>query len=216
IEVPAFAPPPDSKPTNFLSLSRGNGAIKGTYVIDPRLTIPPFLLPPLASDETESTRRNVHLHTSNGAIDVDLFVVGANDAKRRVDVLLKSSNGAITARLHAPTTARPPIHLRAHTSNGAITVHLPRAFRGPLTVRTRHGSVRFSDALTADLTTLGEADGTHRCFVGTWGEAGEWAGDKIDVETSNGSVKFAYDAEPRGGDGKEKGKGSFFGRFLGL
>ncbi|KAJ7121446.1 hypothetical protein C8R44DRAFT_622484 [Mycena epipterygia] len=111
--------------------------------------------------------------------------------------------------MHAPATARPPTHLRTHTSNGAITVHLPRAFRGPLTVR-------FSDALSADLTTLGEADGTRRCFVGTWGEAGEWAGDKIDVETSNGSVNFAYDAEPRGGDGKEKGKGSFFGRFLGL
>lgn len=82
--------------------------------------------------------------------------------------------------------------------------------------------MRFSDALTADLTTIGEADRTHRCFVGSWGEAGDelgaWAGDEVSVETSYGSIRFAYDVEPRAGDAngkeKERGKG-LFGRLLG-
>ncbi|KAJ6530797.1 hypothetical protein DFH09DRAFT_1183899 [Mycena vulgaris] len=228
-------PPPDVKPTNFLSLSRGNSSIKGAYVIDPAVKTPLFMLPPLAADETAATRRNVFLHTSNGAIDVDLFVVGtpepapdpaaAPDSKRdgeksKITVLLKSSNGSIAARIHAaPPEARAPLHLTAHTSNGSVTLHLPRAFRGPVTVRTRHGAVRLSDALAAQTTPFSEAEGTRRCFVGDfagWEGEGEWAGDELSVETSNGSVRLQYDAEakaavPEGG----KGKG-LFGRLLGL
>ncbi|KAJ7121463.1 hypothetical protein C8R44DRAFT_622965, partial [Mycena epipterygia] len=81
------------------------------------------------------------------------------------------------------------------TVHGAVTIHLPCAFRGPLTVRTRYGAVRFSDALTADLTTIGEADSTRRCFVGSLGEAGNelsaWAGDEISIETSSKKSKVA-------------------------
>ncbi|KAJ6530795.1 hypothetical protein DFH09DRAFT_1409734 [Mycena vulgaris] len=236
IPAPAAAalispPPPDVKPTNFLSLSRGNSSIKGAYVIDPAVKIPPFMLPPLAADETAATRRNVFLHTSNGAIDVDLFVVGASsdapDAKRegeknKITVLLKSSNGPISARIHAaPPEARAPLHLTAHTSNGSVTFHLPRAFRGPVTVRTGYGAVRLSDALAAQTTPFSEAEGTRRCFVGDfagWEGEGEWEGDELSVETSNGSVRLQYDAEaraaaPEGGKGKGKG---LFGRLLGL
>jgi hypothetical protein len=61
------------------------------------------MLPPLAADETEATRRNVFLHTSNGSMDVDLFVVGGDtegDPKqKRVNLSLKSSNGSTVARL---------------------------------------------------------------------------------------------------------------------
>ncbi|KAJ7895467.1 hypothetical protein B0H14DRAFT_2680552 [Mycena olivaceomarginata] len=239
---PTPVPPPSVKPTNFLSLSRGNGSIKGTYVIDPRLKIPAPMLPPLAADETEATRRNVFLHTSNGSMDVDLFVVGGDaeggrrqNLQKRVNLSLKSSNGSTVARLHAgPAPFRTPIHFRAHSSNGPITLHIPRSFRGPLTIRTRNGSVRFSDALKAELTTFSEADKTRRCFVGDFadwptdtnstgvksdtlnseGEEGSgWRGDEIELESSNGSIKIQYDVEPRDA-GKEKSKG-LFARLLG-
>ncbi|KAJ7624308.1 hypothetical protein DFH06DRAFT_1230147 [Mycena polygramma] len=220
---PILTPPSTVKPTNYLSLSRGNGSIKGTYVIDPRVNVPQFLLPPLAADETEATRRNVFLHTSNGSIDVDLFVVGEATGKEKVDMLVKSSNGSITVKLHAAPTPRPPVHLKASSSNGTITLHLPHSFRGPLTLRTRNGSIRFSGTLATNTTTFSEAGGVRRCFVGEfadWAERPEgWAGDEVNLESSNGSVRVQYDVETSssaGGEGaKGKGKG-IFGRLLGL
>ncbi|KAJ7751543.1 hypothetical protein DFH07DRAFT_960953 [Mycena maculata] len=227
--------PPSVKPTNFLSLSRGNSSIKGTYVIDPSMTIPPFLLPPLAPDETEGTRRNAFLHTSNGAIDVDLFVVGGNGdgdvrPKGKVQMLLRSSNGGISARLHASAAARSPINFAARSSNGSINIRVPRTFRGPVTVRTKNGSMKFMGDLGAAVTTFNEVNGTHRAFIGdfsdwTGGMVGDskgedaWTGDEITVETSNGGVRFQFDgadSQTEGGEGKEgKSKSGFFGKLWG-
>ncbi|KAK7046445.1 hypothetical protein R3P38DRAFT_2873838 [Favolaschia claudopus] len=217
--------PPDSvKPTNFLSLHRSNTPIKGVYVIDPTIKIPPPMLPPLAQDETEATRRNVYLQTSNGTVDVELFVVagtsGGNEVKQKVNMFVRSSNGAIITKLHAgPIPSRPPINLTALTSNGSVNIHLPRSFRGPLTIRTRNGSIRFSDALNADLTTFNEVNQTRRCFIGDfadWTEEG-WAGDEVSIESSNGSIRLQYDAESpsdAGSKGSGKSKG-LFARLLG-
>ncbi|KAJ7751544.1 hypothetical protein DFH07DRAFT_826354 [Mycena maculata] len=226
--------PSNVKPTNFLSLSLDNSTIKGTYVIDPAISIPPLLLPPLAPDETEATRKNAFLHTNNGTIDVDLFVVGSGgeDAKPKgkVHMLLKSSSGRINARLHASAPVRPPISLSAHSSNGSINIRVPRSFRGPVTVRTQYGSLKFAGELGAAVTTLNEVNGTHRAFIGDFSDwvggrgvhgdnkgVGEdaWPGDAISVETSNGSVRFQFDtpdSEMRAlGEGKGEG---FFGRLL--
>ncbi|KAJ6454717.1 hypothetical protein C8R47DRAFT_1166884 [Mycena vitilis] len=233
---PILTPPATVKPTNYLSLSRGNESIKGTYVIDPRVALPPFLLPPLAPHESEATRRNVFLHTSNGSIDVDLFVVrgavasesGAEGKKegegKEVDMLVKSSNGSITVKLHAPPAPRPPLHLTATSSNGTLTLHLPHSFRGPLTLRTRNGSVRIVRALEGATTTVSEAGGVRRCFVGEfadWAERPEgWTGDEVTLESANGSIRVQYDVEvasTAAESAKDSGKGKgLFGRLLGL
>jgi len=225
--IPAAAAPPPVphaiNPTNHLSLSRANGSIKGVYVIDPRIRIPLPMLPSLASDETEATRRHLFLSSTNGGVDVDVWVVGGGDYKGRVKMLAKSFNGGVTIRLHTSDAARPPIHLTATSTNGTVTVHVPHAFRGPLTARTRNGSVQFSAQLTAATTTFNETSGTHRCFVGEfadWADApGEWLGDEICVETWNGGIKLQYDTEGQGAwemGVKQKGKGTFIGRLLGL
>jgi hypothetical protein len=88
-------PLPPGKPTNFLSISRSDGSIKGSYIIDPRIK------PPQA-DETGDAQQNLFLHASNGGIDVDVFVVGDRDVKRRVDLFVRSKNGSITARVVCP------------------------------------------------------------------------------------------------------------------
>ncbi|KAJ7036703.1 hypothetical protein C8F04DRAFT_463730 [Mycena alexandri] len=224
---PFLSVPNTAKPTNFLSLSRGNQPIKGTYVIDPRIKIPQFLLPALAADETESTRRNAFLHTSNGSIDVALFVVGDGDHKQKVNVLLKSSNGSIVAKLHtSDTSTRPPVKVCAKSSNGTVTIHLPRSFRGPVTLRTNNGTARFSDAVAADLITFTEANRTRRSFIGDFADwtdqPAEWVGDEVEVETSNGNIRLQYvdgGDETNGGGGEEgkgKNKGTFLGRLFGL
>ncbi|KAJ7078144.1 hypothetical protein B0H15DRAFT_933823 [Mycena belliarum] len=198
----------DVKPTNLLSLSRRNGFVKGTYVIDPRVKIPQAMLPLLA-DEADGVRRDVFLHTSNGPIDADLFVFG----KGRVEMHLKSTNGPVTGRIHAPDPARAPIRTSVQSSKGLITLHLPRTFRGPVTVCARNGSVKFSGALQTQVTTFAEGAKTRRCFIGVfadWAEGEAWAGDEVSIESEKGSVKLQYDDEPDGAK-----KGSFLGRIFG-
>jgi hypothetical protein len=115
------------------------------------------------------------------------------------------------------------MEVTAQSSWGTITLHLPRTFRGLVTVSTTWGSVRFSEPLTADMTPLGEANGTQRYFVGRlddWTDDDAWVGDEVRVETSSGNVKLQYEAEPDPAPSdaraeKGKGKGSFFGRLLG-
>ncbi|KAF7343695.1 hypothetical protein MSAN_01949400 [Mycena sanguinolenta] len=207
-------PLPDSvRPMNFLSISRGNTSIKGKYVIDPRIKIPQAMLPPLAEDETEATRRNVFLDSIYGNIDADIFVVGDGDLKQNfVSMLMKSTNGSVVVRVHASAAPRPPIHIKATSTYGSVTLHVPRSFRGPATIRTTYGSVRISDSLSAELTTFSEVKQTRRCFIGDyadWAEQPEgWTGDEIDVETTNGNVKLQYDVE-QPNVGSPKGKGLF-------
>ncbi|KAJ6575989.1 hypothetical protein DFH09DRAFT_1150156 [Mycena vulgaris] len=211
-------PPAGVRPTNFLSLSRGNVAIRDSYAIDPRIKIPQLMLPPLASDETEATRWNVFLHTTNGPIDVDLFVVGDSTAQK-VDTLIKSTNGTILAKLHASDHARPSIHVKAQSSNAPITIYLPLSFRGPVTIRGRPSNLRVSERLAAGFTMLGastmvgEAHATCRGFIGdcpvgpNWLD--EWAGDELAVESENGSVKLGYEEEPNGGPVPQMGFPAF-------
>jgi hypothetical protein len=217
----AVIPIPDSvKPSNFLSLSRGNTQIKGTYVIDPRIKVPQPLLPPLAEDETETTRRNLFLHTSNGSIEAEVFIVGDGDHKQKVNMLVKSSNGSVVMKLHT-SAARPPINIRAQSSNGSVTIHLPRSFRGPVTVSTRNGAIRFSDALSAELTTFNEVNKTRRCFIGDysdWTDQPEgWMGDELSLETMNGGIKVQYDVEASASNSASKAKGKgLFAKLLGV
>jgi DUF4097 and DUF4098 domain-containing protein YvlB len=122
---------------------------------------------------------------------------------------------------HASSATRPPLSLKAQTSNGSIVIHVPRSFRGPVTIRTRNGSVRFSDALSVDLVTFNEVNNTRRYFIGDLSDLTEqpegWFGDEINLESSNGGIKLQYDAEPILLDTGSKGKGKgIFGRLLGL
>ncbi|KAJ7152025.1 hypothetical protein C8R46DRAFT_483278 [Mycena filopes] len=218
--IPLPPPIPNTvKPANFLSLSRTNATIKGTYVVDPCLKIPPFLLPPLGEGETEETRRNVHLETTNAPIDTVLFIVGDGGQKepQRVDILLKTTHGSIKASVHAAATpTRPAINLTLDTLYAPVVLRLPRSFRGPVTLRTQYAAVTFSDALTTNLTTFNELDNTHRCFVGDFADWAEnpaaWRGDEVNVVTSPASIKLKYDVEADQGGAKRSG---FWGRLFG-
>ncbi|KAJ7910879.1 hypothetical protein B0H13DRAFT_2328934 [Mycena leptocephala] len=160
------ATPVTVKPTNFLFVKREYG-IRGTYVIDPRIKIPQSMLPPLAAGETEATRQNVFLHSNHGDIDVDLFVLGDADTKWSLNMFLECTKGSITAKIHAASTAHPPIYITAKAER--ITLHLPRTFRGPVTVRKTSDwcSVYISESLKAGMMPLSDVNGTWRSFVGT-------------------------------------------------
>ncbi|CAK5282524.1 unnamed protein product, partial [Mycena citricolor] len=204
--------PTDIRPTNFLTLSRSNDSISGSFVIDPRIKIPTAHLPPLGPGETEETRRNASFQSANGSVKVDLFVLGDDTVERPVLLFVKSKNGPVHAKLHAADAARPPIQLTAQSSNGPVHVHFPRSFNGLLTVVTRNGSVKPSALLTSELTTFSETNGVRKYFVGDFSgytDAEGWRGDEAHVETSNGSVTLRFDHEPPPPVPEGKGKGFF-------
>ena len=68
-------PVPNAQPCNFVSVSRRDSSIKGTWLLDPMLSIPSELLSPLPEGESESTRKNLSLQTKDGSINANIFVL---------------------------------------------------------------------------------------------------------------------------------------------
>lgn len=68
-------PVPNAQPCNFVSISRRDSSIKGTWLLDPMLSIPADLLPPLPEEESENTRTNLSLRTKDGSINANIFVL---------------------------------------------------------------------------------------------------------------------------------------------
>ncbi|RDB27605.1 hypothetical protein Hypma_003798 [Hypsizygus marmoreus] len=217
--APLISPQPAIKRSNYVSISRTNEAVKGTWYLDPALTIPAALLPPLVGDDTEDTRRNFNLQSSNGQIDADITIAPydpSTDSKklgRRTTMYARSSNGNIAVKVHDPKSPRRPIYINAYSSNGGVSVSLPRSFEGLIGIKTHNGSSKFSAETSAQLTTFSDVNKMRRCFIGDYSKMAdnqEWTGDEVAVETYNGSVKLQYVDEV-----SEPGKG-FFGRLFGL
>ena len=98
-----------------------------------------------------------------------------------------------------------------------MRLHIPRNFHGPIFVTYRHGSVKFSDAISRHLTTFGEADNTRRCFLGDfarWTDMDGWIGDELTVDVKHGNVKIHYDDDAIGSPVKTRP--TLFNRIFGL
>ncbi|KAG6331973.1 hypothetical protein ID866_7115 [Astraeus odoratus] len=180
------------KPTNFLSVIEKDGPIKGTYIIDPSLQVPPASLPPPKESEPED-RNNLYLHTRNGCVDVDIWLVGRKDSmcvdQMRTTLHLSSGDGSITAKVHS-MDAIDPFYLNVFTKDGRVTVLLPRSFHGPLTLQTRDGSCTLSSDLLKNSAKLSVVDRTTRYFVGNYTPSPSWEGDELRVETWDGKIKI--------------------------
>ena len=61
------------KPTNFLCVDQRNGARKGIYILDPSLQIPDSHL---SLPVKEGEWNNLYLHTRDGSVNVDVWLVG--------------------------------------------------------------------------------------------------------------------------------------------
>ncbi|KAJ7048230.1 hypothetical protein C8F01DRAFT_1006043 [Mycena amicta] len=209
VHVHGPSPPSDNKPTNHLSLIRRDGRIRGSFVIDPRLKVPAQMLAPLETDETDETRRNLYLHSQDGSIDADVWVLSDEDAdckcRGKVRLGVSTQDGNVSLRLHStagsPYTPRTPLKLSLHTDDGHVSLSLPRVFRGPLTIRIGDGRMRLSRALSAATTIFSESKGISRCFVGDFAESGwadapgEWTGDEAEVSSDDGNVRIEFDDE---------------------
>jgi len=99
---------------------------------------------------------------------------------------------------------RHPFQLIAHSTNGNITLQLPRSFQGPITMSLGHGSVKFSKEIEKNLTFFDESNCVRHYFVGNfsrWVDLGGegWTGDEAIIESKHGGVKIHYKDDVTGG-----------------
>jgi len=217
---------PKSKPINYLSLIREHNPIKGTYTIDPFMSIPQSLLPSLAANETETDRKNLKVYAKNGSVDVDITLsvntekLSMDDADRRKRATLDvgSHNGSVNIKLRRITPTPQisiPFHLNVTSHNGAVTIGIPPTFEGLLTIYAKNGSVKLSDEITGRIAMHNEEKHTRRCFVGdisSFNGDGDWPGDKLDVDAHNGRVKVFFVDEV---EAEATKKGGLFSRIFG-
>jgi len=195
--------------TNYVSITRIHSSVREILIIDPSLFVPVFLRPPLTVGETEETRKNLKLESTHGHVNADVTLVentntemvSSSKSNSRVKMQMRSTHGGITARIHGQPN-RVSFVLDAKSINGEMRLHIPRNFHGPIIVTYRHGSLRFSDAISRNLTLFGEVDNTRHCFLGDfsqWSEGGEgWVGDELFADVKHGNVKIHYDDDTVG------------------
>jgi len=101
---------PNIKPSNFIRVSQANSAVRGAWLIDPAVSIPPSFLPPLDREtgETEETRRNLVLNSRNGTVDGEIYILPTSETQKerlragnrtKIHVNATSTNGGVTAKL---------------------------------------------------------------------------------------------------------------------
>jgi len=202
---------PNIQPCNFVNVFREDSKIKGTWLLDPALSIPPELLPPLSEGESEQTRKNLSIQTKDGSIKATIFVLPTtNEAWRqtvnqplRAFIDTSTKDGDVTIRIHevpSQTDHRIPIQLRSYSGDGSIRVYLPRAFRGVCRLKTKDGRIRFSKAVESSLTPFSDVNGMQTSFLGSmdvteWQPGMDWNGDELTLETKDGNVYVYFDDE---------------------
>ena len=91
---------PNIKPSNFVNLNRANESIRGSWLIDPSLSIPSSFLPP---PPTEGARSNLILESKNGAIDADIYLLPTSHSNKNTSKFIiihtQSNNGSVKTRL---------------------------------------------------------------------------------------------------------------------
>ncbi|KAJ6478572.1 hypothetical protein C8R47DRAFT_1138877 [Mycena vitilis] len=188
-EPPQSIAPPDIKPSNYISLTRRLGEVKGTFVLDPTLHLPPSMQVP-------NNKLHLSLSALMGEVAAVVYVVGsaaASTSKTRMEVT--STMGTTRLEIHAPDH-RAPISVSVSARLGEAILLLPRSFRGPLNVSATLGEITISSALRAGTVMFGD-----RMFVGHWTEEEvkqkAWAGDEASISSSLGTVYVGYDDDEK-------------------
>ncbi|KAF9240453.1 hypothetical protein BU15DRAFT_74044 [Melanogaster broomeanus] len=188
-----------TKPTNFLALSNESNSIKGEFVIDPSLRIPPSLLPPLPDGKTEADRKNLRLHCKCASVNAEVWLLGSPrsdtvlEEQERTTIDLSSDHGSINAQVKTIHEAAPFL-LTACAPHGSVRISLPRSFQGFLSLSTQHGSIYLADAISQNATQLSQLDTARRYFVGDFSLLGdsEWTGDELRIEAKHDSIRIKY------------------------
>ncbi|KAJ7855018.1 hypothetical protein B0H14DRAFT_2579610 [Mycena olivaceomarginata] len=187
-EPPLFIAPTDIKPANYISLTPRFNGVKGTFVLDPTLRLPPSMQP-------HSDKLHLGISAVMGEVNAVVYVVGSESlpsgSKTRMEV--SSKMGSTKLVLHAPE-CRAPLTVNVDSRLGESTLLLPRSFRGPIRLSNTLGEITLSAALRAATVSFGD-----RMFVGEWKEEEVkqkvWPGDELVVNSLLGSIYVGYNDE---------------------
>ncbi|CAG7847319.1 SubName: Full=Uncharacterized protein {ECO:0000313/EMBL:CCA72045.1} [Serendipita indica DSM 11827] len=166
-EVPLPTPLP--RATNYHA-EKTNREIKGVYVLDTAMQIPPAILANMSSGFFGLGKKepeNLNLYTSYGPIEADLILLSRINAQ--------------------------PVKVKAKSGYGNMTVYLPRDFNGPLKYKTGWGTVTFSEGMRPFVHQFSGNMG----YLGDWNVAGfsdykTWNGDELEVVTQGGNITFKW------------------------
>jgi len=217
--------------SNLLSHTRTT-AIKGSYVIDPSLAVPPGFLTPLEviNGTPLAYRPSLTLNSTTGSIDIDVTLCGEAGMAVPLDQLadltrtklwLRALQKSMTVRLRTSSAGTPrPFRLGAACHRN-MNIDIPHTFRGlvnfsPLK-KGSSSSISFSKALQSRLSTLSDgAEGLQRYFIGDIGDwkGAAWDGDELFLALSYGTVKLRIVDEEQFLAGLEKEDGNVKKRGL--
>ena len=85
---------PLPSPTNYVSVSKRDGSIRGTWAIDSSLQIPEDLLDPI---EAGAERHNLSLRSKDGAVSAKVALL--SPGPERASILLDTKDGGIKLAL---------------------------------------------------------------------------------------------------------------------
>ncbi|KAJ8509467.1 hypothetical protein ONZ45_g8363 [Pleurotus djamor] len=200
-------------PTNHLYVRTGNQSINSAYRIDPTLRIPQSLLSDVAASVAANARNSMQAETQNGSICINVGLELPNNGstqRLKASLYLRTDNGSVQARI-APTTPRPPFRLSAVSSNGSVSVYIPRSFHGPVSLESGNGTIRLSREVKRDLIVLSEEGGRQKGFIGDLGDY-SYDGhtehgvgmnlDELSLRSGNGMISV-YFAQERADDSSE-------------
>lgn len=111
-----YRPPPNQQAQNHVFIQQQNTGIKGTYVIDTHLFVPPDLVDPGLDARGDAVKDgdaavlgvpNLKLDSYNGSVTADVWLLHENAASSplpeakddRAILDLKSYNGSVTAKI---------------------------------------------------------------------------------------------------------------------
>jgi len=189
-EPPAYTEPaytstsiPSFPPHNHLRISRDDGSIKGTYVIDPSLPTPPGT----------GTVKELTAHTKDGSVDLKVYLIGGRNLNRRARIIVGSDDGSVKLSV----VERPPYMrtwVAAASLDGNVSVSLPPGFNGLLTITHRKGRATLHPNLVAVTRTFEETAVEYKGWIGPWtGESiDEWEGDECRILAKDGEVKVGF------------------------
>jgi len=180
--------------SNHLYITRGEGSIKGSWIIDTALSLPPAMLPPV---EEGRSRLNIKLHSKMGRISARVEVRGqgntapdAND--QRATLLFRSEKESVKLRLRRAES--PRLCVTCEAPRGSVTLYLPNNFQGAIRTHTCEDSVSLSSGVRRNATQI--VRNHRRCvhFIGSCPGPGHlWdGGDEVDIDAPHGAVKILF------------------------
>jgi len=195
---------PLQPPGNHIRVKRST-PIRGEWLIDPSIVVPPALLVPLKNPKEK--RHNLHLWSATSSIDACARVLKPSNAnegigsepsssslKEREPVMLTASTQAqLTFRIIRESNQPISVFCRG----SSIRVYLPRSFEGTVRAETSGGGVRYSDEVAKKFVTVYERDGTTRHYIG------DLCASKPGREQQKGCDRLKVIARSR--DGRKKG-----------